>query len=124
MKPNDDDADERPRKRRPGRRRHNVETLSLWVEMRGAHECDRLCDAVQDGLIEVRRVRMGRTRRWRLVLTPLLPWPARDLNPTTDRLRFCPFCGAGIRLVDAPARLDLRSRARTPKCPDHLPEDL
>jgi hypothetical protein len=106
------------RRRRPNR---DQLTISAWVETRGAHECDRLNDALQDGLYEVARAVMGNRRRMRLILLPLLPWPKSDLNPTTDRLRYCPFCGAQIKLVDAPKRL---TRSRKLIIPDTLPKDV
>ena len=106
------------RRRRPNR---DHLTISAWVETRGAHECDRLNDALQDGLYEVARAVMGNKRRMRLILIPMLPWPKSDMNPTTDRLRFCPFCGCTIKLVDAPARLSSR---RHPQVPDQLPKDV
>lgn len=104
-------------RRRP-RRGHL--TMSTWVETRGTHECDRLNDALQDGLYTVTRAVMGNRRRMRLILIPMLPWPTRDMNATTDRLRFCPFCGSTIKLVDAPKRLPQRGMT----VPDTLPKDV
>jgi hypothetical protein len=106
-----------------GRRRdHRPKlTISTWVETRGSNDCDRLNDAIQDGLYTVTRAVMGNRRRMRLILLPLLPWPRQDMNPTTDRLRFCPFCGCTIKLVDAPKRI---SKGHKIIIPDTLPKDV
>jgi len=106
------------RRRRPHR---DHLTISAWVETQGAHECDHLNNAIQDGLYTVARAVMGNKRRMRLILLPLLPWPKADMNPTTDRLRFCPFCGTTIKLVDAPQRI---FRGAPPVVPDALPKDV
>ncbi|MHC4965475.1 MAG: hypothetical protein ACYTGE_11230 [Planctomycetota bacterium] len=117
-------GDERPRRRR-GRKQQM--TLSTWIETVGAHECDKLCDAIQDGTYIVRTYHYRRTGRTRLVLVPRLPFPWSDFDPACDRLQYCPFCGVRIKLVDAPEKLKQRRRGnRTglPKVPDTLPEDL
>jgi len=113
-----------PRRRR---KRHSKMTLSTWIETRGAHECERLCDALQDGVYEVRRYHFRRSGRTRLLLTPRLPWPWSEFDPVCDRLHYCPYCGVKIRLVDAPERLHQGGRRHThglPTVPDTLPEDL
>lgn len=115
------------RRRRPGRGRGDKMTLSTWIETQGAHECDKLCDAIQDGLYTVRRHHYRRSGRTRLLLVPKLPWPWADFDPVMDRLHHCPYCGVRIRLVDAPEKLRQRrrgNRSGLPTVPEHLPEDL
>ncbi|MDP3910188.1 MAG: hypothetical protein Q8Q14_07330 [Gemmatimonadales bacterium] len=98
--------------------------LSYWQEHATAHHCDDLTEAIQAGIYEVvvtaaRGRRLSR-RRWTkrrvLVVVPNHP----DVWPRKERIRFCPFCGHRVHLLDAPAaRL-----GPPPVVPDHLPEGM
>jgi hypothetical protein len=96
-----------------------------WREQLGAHGCDQLDRAIQIAVYEIvvttvrgRRIsRRKRRRRRVLVVVPNLD-PAA-LRPRQDRIRWCPYCGARVRLVDAPPR-----RRGTPEIPEGLPPEI
>jgi len=81
-----------------------------WREHDAAHGCAALDHAIQIAVYEivvttVRGPRISRRKRRRrrvLVVVPNLD-PA-GLRPRKDRIRWCPYCGAKVRLVDAPPR--------------------
>ncbi len=96
-----------------------------WCEHRDAHCCDRLDRAIQIAVYEivvttVRGPRISRRKRRRrrvLVVVPNLD-PAA-LRPRQDHIRWCPYCGAKVHLVDAPPR-----RRGTPQVPEVLPPEI
>lgn len=110
------------------RRRQRVPTsyLSYWQEHDDTHRCEDLLDAIHGGVYEVlcttargRRISRRRyTRRRVLVVVPNHP----DVWPGRERLRFCPFCGHRIHLIDAPAAKTPASGP--PVVPDRLPEGI
>lgn len=99
----------------------------FWREHRDAHCCATLDQAIQVAVYEivvttVRGARVSRRKRRRrrvLVVVPNLD-PA-VLRPRQDRIRWCPYCGGKVRLVDAPPR----RRAGGPiEVPEHLPPEI
>ncbi len=96
-----------------------------WAEKDGAHSCAKLDTAIQIAVYEIvattvkgRRIsRRKRAKRRVLVVVPNLD-PAA-LRPRQDRLRWCPFCGAKVHLVDAPPR-----RRGQPEIPQALPPEI
>ncbi len=106
-----------------GRRRPVTSLLSLWTESDRAHRCDALADAITEAAYEVmittargRRISRRKCARRRvLVVVP----NAADVVPIRDRVRFCPFCGHRVALVDAPPKGKLEAPSVTP---GELPE--
>lgn len=108
-----------------GRRRPVTSLLSLWQESERAHHCEQLREAIADAIYEIMETtargkkisRRKYQRRRVLVVMPNHP----DGVPMRDRVRWCPFCGHKVALVDAPPR---QRRGQSAAVPDSLPEDL
>ena len=107
------------------RRRPVPSLLALWQESDRAHACDDLVDAVADAAYEVvltyargRRISRRKRARDRRVLV-VIP-NALDVVPMRDRVRFCPFCGHRVPLVNAPPKPKRGSAV----VPTHMPEEM
>lgn len=108
--------------RRPRHPQPSTTLLSYWQESADTHKCDDLIHALHEALYEVfvtqaRAKRLSR-RRWSyrrvLVVAPNTP----DVIARRDRIRFCPFCGHRVHMLDAPAP----RVGPPPVVPDCLPE--
>lgn len=108
------------------RRRPVPSLLSLWKESDRAHACEALVDAIADAAYEVvvtyargRRISRRKRERDRRVLV-VIP-NALDVVPLRDRLRFCPFCGWRMPLVNAPPK---QTKGSAVIIPSAMPEDF